>query len=72
MATKLKVVFGLDPTGFELDITEEVIIPSDVCLFCNHDSRFNISRLHDEVKKSLEYKGYDTKWCFYPFKVYTI
>lgn len=57
--TKLKVVFRTDPTGFSKDITEEVFIPSEVCLFCCHDSRLKISRLYDEVKKALEYKGYD-------------
>jgi len=39
---KVKVVFGLDPTGQDLDITEEITIPSNICLFCCHDSRLQI------------------------------
>lgn len=69
---KLKVVFGIDPTGHDLDITEEINIPSDICLFCCHDSRLQIQRLHIEVKKALEYKGYDLKWYFSLLKVYTL
>lgn len=69
---KLKVTFGIDPTGFDKDITEEIVIPSNVCLFCCHDSRHSISRLHNEVKKALEYKGYDLKWHFSLLKVYSL
>jgi hypothetical protein len=72
MATKLKVTFSNDPTGMDMDITEEVLIPSNVCLYCNHDSRLHIDRIRDEVKKSLEYKGYDLDWCFTLFKAYVI
>jgi len=68
----LKVVFGVDLTGQKLDITEIVYIPANVCLYCNHDSRLEISRLHDEVKKALEYKGYDLDLYFSLLKVYTI
>lgn len=69
---RLKVTFGVDPTGFAKDITEKVIIPKDVCLYCCHDSRHNISRLHNEVKKALEYKGYDLEQWFTLLKVYTL
>ncbi len=70
---KLKVVFSIDPTGMELkDITEEIVIPSDICLFCLHDVHQNIYRLQQEVKKALEYKGYDFSMCFNLLKVYTI
>lgn len=69
---KLKVVFGIDPTGFAKDITEEITIPKDVCLFCCHDYRQQIQRLHDEVRKALEYKGYDLDWHFSLLKVYTL
>ncbi len=69
---KVRVVFGIDPTGYDLDITEEIVIPSDICLFCCHDSRLQISRLQEEVKKALEYKGYDLKWYFSLLKVYTL
>lgn len=69
----LKVVFSIDPTGMELkDITEEIVIPSDVCLFCLHDANQNIRRLQQEVKKALEYKGYDLTMYFNLLKVYTV
>ena len=69
---KVKVVFWLDPTGHDLDITEEIIIPSNICLFCCHDSRLQISRLHDEVRKALEYKGYDLRMYFSLLKIYSL
>ncbi len=70
---KLKVVFTDDSTGMAKDIIEEINIPSDVCLWCCHDSRHNIHRLHNEVKKALEYKGYDFKYGnFHLWKVYSI
>lgn len=72
MATKLKVVFGIDPTGHEKDITETVIIPKNVCLFCLHDSRRDINRLVKEVKTSLEHKGYDFSMGFFLLKIYTL
>ena len=69
---KVKVVFGVDPTGHDLDITEEIVIPSNICLFCCHDSRLQISRLQHEVKKALEYKGYNLKYYFSLLKIYTL
>ena len=69
---KLKVVFGLDPTGYDLDIEEVINIPSNTCLYCCHDSRLNIPRLHDEVKKSLESKGYDLRYYFNLLKVHSL
>lgn len=72
MATKLKVVFTTDSTGMSKDITEEIEISSEICLFCYHDSRLEIDRLHDEVKLALESKGYDLEWWFTLWKVYTI
>lgn len=69
----LKVNFSIDPTGMELkDITEEIVIPSDVCLFCLHDANHNIRRLQQEVKKALEYKGYDLSRYFDLMKVHTL
>ena len=68
---KLKVVFTNDPTGMSKDITEEIIIPSEICLFCSHDSRLNIRRLETEVKVALEYKGYVFGISFHLFKVYS-
>ena len=65
----LKVVFGIDPTGMDKDITEEIKIPSDTCLFCFHDKN---SRLVSEVRKALEYKGYDLKYHFSLLKIYVI
>lgn len=70
---KLKVVFSIDPTGMDMnDIAEEINIPSDICLFCLHDSRLKINRLQDEVKKALEFKGYDLEHNFSLLKVYSI
>lgn len=68
--TKLRVAFGIDPTGFDKDITEIVEIPSEVCLFCCHDSRHNIQRLRNEVKKALELKGWDLRYHFFLLKIY--
>ena len=69
---KLKVCFGIDPTGHDVDITEEINIPFDICLYCNHDSRLQIQRLHQEVMKALEYKGYDLRNYFLLLKVHTL
>lgn len=69
---RLQVTFGIDPTGMSKDITEEIIIPKDVCLFCCHDSRLKIQRLQKEVMKALEYKGYDFEYGFFLLKVYTL
>jgi hypothetical protein len=69
---KLKVAFGVDPTGFDKDITEVIDLPSDLCLFCSHDSRLNIQRLHKEVKNALELKGWDLDYYFTLLKVYVV
>lgn len=69
---KLRVAFNDDPTGMSKDITEEIVIPKDVCLFCLHDSRQNINRLAKEVKTALEYKGYDFTEAFHLLKVYSV
>lgn len=66
--TNLKVIFSIDPTGFKQDITEEINIPSDVCLYCLHDKD---NRLHNEVKNQLKYK-YDLQYYFQLMKVYVI
>jgi len=67
--TKLKVVFSVDSTGFDKDITEEITIPNDVCLYCLHDKD---NRLKNEVKTALEYLGYDFTFFFQLMKVYTL
>ena len=63
----LKVTFSVDPTGYDQDITELISIPKDVCLYCLHDKG---NRLHNEVKKALEYKGYNFIYYFKLLKVY--
>jgi hypothetical protein len=68
---KLKVAFGIDSTGFDSDIREEVDIPDNTCLFCCHDSNHDIHRLHDVVRQALENKGYDLSYYFSLLKVYT-
>ena len=67
--TNLKVTFSIDATGFAQDITEEINIPSDVCLYCLHDKD---NRLHSEVKKALEYKGYELRYYFQLMKAYVV
>ena len=67
--TNLKVTFSIDATGFTQDITEEINIPSDVCLYCLHDKA---NRLRNEVMKALEYKGYEVRYFFQLMKVYVI
>ena len=57
----LKVVFSIDATGSDKDITEQIIIPNDVCVYCLHDKD---NRFHNEIKKALEYKGYDLRYFF--------
>jgi len=64
----LKVVFNVDPTGFDKDITEEILIPSELCLYCLHDKQ---NRFHDEIVKALQYKGYEFKEFFQLLKVYS-
>jgi hypothetical protein len=65
--TKLKVVFSVDSTGFDKDITEEITIPNGVCLYCLHDKD---NRLVNEVKTALEDMGYDITLFFQLMKVY--
>jgi hypothetical protein len=67
--TKLSVSFSVDPTGFAQDITEEINIPKDVCLYCLHDKE---NRLVKEVMKALEYKGYELIHFFQLMKVYVL
>ena len=66
---KLKVTFSIDATGFAQDITEEINIPSDVCLYCLHDKD---NRLRSEVMKALEHKEYELKYFFQLMKVYVV
>lgn len=66
---KLKVVFSIDPTGSDWDITEEIVIPKETCLYCLHDKE---NRLVKEVMKALEYKGYEFEFYFELMKVYVI
>jgi len=67
--TNLKVTFSIDATGFAQDITEEISIPIDVCLYCLHDKD---NRLRNEVMKALEYKGYELRYFFQLMKVYVL
>jgi hypothetical protein len=67
--TNLKVTFSVDATGSDQDITEEINIPKDVCLYCLHDKD---SRFHNEVMKALEYKGYELGQFFQLMKVYVL
>ena len=69
---KLKVAFSIDPTGFDQDIIVEVNIPYNICLYCMHDHRLKISRLYQEIEKSLDYKGYNLKHYFLFLKVYSL
>ena len=70
---KLKVAFNIDPTGYENDITEEIYIPKDVCMYCLHDKH---NRFYDEIKKALLNKGYDfgceSGYYFELLKVYVV
>jgi hypothetical protein len=65
----LKVVFSIDATGSAKDITEKIFIPSNIWLYSFHDK--DNYRLYDEVKRALEYKGYDFK-PYYFFQLMTI
>jgi hypothetical protein len=65
----LKVVFSIDATGSDKDITELIIIPNDVCVYCLHDKD---NRFHNEIKKALEYKGYDLRYFFQLMKAYVL
>lgn len=67
--SKLKVVFSIDPTGFAQDITEEISIPNDTCLYCLHDKD---NRFYNEVVKAIDNKGYDLRYFFQLMKVYYI
>jgi hypothetical protein len=67
--TNLKVTFSIDAIGFAQDITEEINIPSDVCLYCLHDKD---NRLRNEIMKALEHKGYDLRYFFQLMKVYVL
>ena len=66
--TRLEVIFSIDATGFSKDITEQVNISDDVCLYCLHDKE---NRLRNEVKKALENKGYDLRYYFQLMKVFS-
>ena len=66
---KLKVVFSLDSSGYAPDITEEINISDNICLYCLHDHQ---NRLLKVVCEELENKGYDIKWYIQIMKVYTI
>jgi len=71
---KLKVVFSIDPTGFDPDIVEIITIRNGVCLFCNHDQRLKnhaINRVFKEVRSELTRIGYDLRYHFNLLKVYT-
>ena len=63
----LQVIFSIDPTGYDQDITEHISIQSDICLYCLHDKS---NRLVDEIKKSLEDMGYDLSDYFQIMKIY--
>lgn len=65
----LKVVFSIDATGFEKDITEDITIPSGYCVYCLHDKH---NRLNQEIKKALERKGYDLRYYFQLMKAYIV
>ena len=67
---KLRVVFTDDPTGMSKDITKEIDIPSEECLYDIHDKT---NRLYNLIKTTLEYQGFD--FSYFPFtlwKVYVI
>jgi hypothetical protein len=69
--TKLKVVFNNDPTGMSKDITEEIKIPSNTCLYCNCEKE---SSLYKEIYTALLLKRPDLNLQFgrfYLLKVYT-
>lgn len=65
----LEVVFSSDSTGSSKDITEEVYIPTGICLYDLHDKN---NRLSDEVKKALHYKGYEFPHFFELLKIYVL
>lgn len=54
----IKVIFNSDPTGMSEDITKELSVPSDTCIFDFHDSCFEIDRIKDMIKKLLNDDGY--------------
>jgi hypothetical protein len=65
----LNVTFSIDSTGSDKDIIEQIIIPNDVCVYCLHDKD---NRFHNEIKKALEYKGYDLRYFFQLMKAYVL
>ncbi len=65
---KLKVIFSIDPTGFEKDIEELILIKNETCLYCLHDKE---NRLINEIKTKLTNKGYDLNYYFQIMKIYT-
>ena len=68
---KLKVAFSIDATT--KDITEEIIIPSDICIYCHCDWLHHDNSLRNEIRKALEYKGYDfSQTDFELLKAYTL
>lgn len=50
-----KVVFSIDPHGFDKDITEYITIKNNATLYSLNDKNL---RLLNEVKIALELKGY--------------
>jgi hypothetical protein len=66
---RLKVTFSIDATGLAPDITKNVMIPSDVCLYCLHDKE---NRLYDEVQKAVEAIGFDLRYYFKIMKIYIV
>lgn len=67
---KLKVIFSIDPTGMDKDISEDIILPSNLCVYDFHDKKVN--RFYNEVRKALEYKGYDLRYHLSILKIYTL
>ena len=66
---KVKVIFSLDATGLEHDITEIIDVPSKTCLYCLHDKT---SRLFNVIIEALTNKGYDTTIFFQVMKIYVV
>ena len=65
----IKVIYSTDPSGYAPDITEEISLPDNTCLFCLHDKR---NRLLDVVVEELKNKGCNIGWYFQPLKIYVI
>lgn len=49
---KVKVVYTQDSFGVEPDITAEVILSEETCLFCHSDKNVQ-NRFFEEVEKAL-------------------